>query len=235
MSRSRWFVGFTLLVAVCGARAADTPAYARLARYSDDGVSLDARDGDMSFETDFARPDRLRFAFEAGHPFILLRHEKLEQIVRGDGIRATLWSDAYDVTEKALPSLGDAVAAATGVSRAAVHHTATLLMPHLRDADPFGSSVLALQDAGLRNDEPVDGVPCRHVHGTTSRGHPVDVWIAKDDSLVRRIDVQWAADQPVITELHRHVRTDPPIPPAVFDTTRPPTRIDQAHGRTGTS
>ncbi len=199
-------------------------AYARLKTYRDSGVVSSRPDhGDLAFETDFERPERFRYAFKDGHPFLPIRFLTIEHIVRDDGQRVTTWtsSSGRDPVETVDSSLASAVAGATGVSRASAHHIATLLMPHLWDHESFGSSVLALSQPTLMADDQIDGVPCRHVSAVTSKGVSIDVWIARSDHLVRRIDTrcpQGFAE----SEFHRNVRVDPVIPAVVFDTRTEP-------------
>lgn len=214
---------------VAGILQESADAYAHLRTYSDTGVVSETPDyGDLAFETTFERPDHVRFAFKDGHPFVLLRFFTIEHILRSNGQRVTTWtiSTDQDSVERIEPSLASGVAGATGVSRGSAHHIATLLMPHLWDAEAFGSSVLALAQPKLMEDASIDGIVCRHVSGMLKRGTSIDIWIARSDHLVRRIETRYAGGQ-VDTETHRDIRSDAAIPATTFDTRVPPRRIGE--------
>ena len=203
-------------------------AYASLKTYSDTGVATHPDFGDLTFDTAFERPERFRFAFKDGHPFVLLRFLTTEHIVRDDGRRVTTWtvSSGKEPVEVIDASLALAVAGATGVSRGSAHRIATLLMPHLWDHDAFGSSILALSEPKLLGDASIEGVPCRDVSGRTKRGMAVEVWIARSDHLIRRIDTR-DSQGVVESEVRRDIRIDAVIPPATFDTHAAPRRVGE--------
>ncbi len=195
---------------------ASEAAYAKLQTYQDVGVVRTTVGGDVSFDTAFVRPWRFRFAWTAGHPFILLRCMGITGIVRADGPRVTMWRKVFgdEPTEKVEPSLAVAVAGATGVSMGSAHTIATLLMPHLWDEEPFGASVLALSSPRLLDDQPIDRTPCRHLAGLSSRGDPMELWIGTEDHLLRRFDVTLGDFS--FSEIHRELRVDAPVAAATF-------------------
>ena len=115
---------------------------------------------------------------------------------------------------ESLPSLANGVAGATGVSLGAAHTIATLLLPHLWDAEPFGSSALAIAAPRSIADEKIEGTECHHVAGSTPKGNRIDVWIGAQDHLVRRVDT--VLQGIVFTEVHRDIRVDEPVDDATF-------------------
>ena len=190
-------------------------AYAALHSYSDVGV-VEKDLGDVGFDTAFVRPDRFRFAWKSGHPFILLRFETITAIVRADGPRVTTWRlvrhEAPEI--RSDRSLSSAVAGATGVSAGSAHTIATLLMPRLWDDSDFGGSVLDLSSPRLLADETVDHVPCHHLGGLSRRGDPIELWLGVEDHLLRRFDTTHGDFH--TSEIHRDVRVDAAIAPETF-------------------
>jgi hypothetical protein len=132
------------------------------------------------FRTAFVRPDRFRFEYydksEPVDRFVIWR--------QGESVR-TWWGIEPGVHD--ARSLGNALAAATGVSSGSARRIPGLLL-----AEPIEAgweirrlkTLRRLPDAKLREAE------CLVVQGETStrRGEPVVLWIAKSTFLIRRID-----------------------------------------------
>lgn len=191
-------------------------SYAALRSYSDVGVVETDVGGDVSFDTAFVKPDRFRFAWKVGHPFILLRFETITAIVRSEGPRTTTWRKVHheEPTERVDSSLSMAIAGATGVSSGSAYTIATLLMPTLWGREDSSASVLVMSSPRLLADETIDRVSCRHLSGLSRHGDPVDLWIGIDDHLVRRLDTTDGGFHS--SETRHDVRINASIAPAVF-------------------
>ncbi len=167
-------------------------AYAAVNTYRDQGTvrySVLGSTHEVRFETAFVRPDRLRFEWIKAHPFPPLRSMTTRTVIWSDSGAAFWWQRDYfeRASQSRLESLRLAVAGATGVSSGAAHTIATLLLPDLWGADKFGDSVLNLRDAKHVGEGVVDAVPCERVAGIDWRNEPVELWIGRDDHLIRRI------------------------------------------------
>lgn len=165
--------------------------YAALMTYQDHGsvrYQIMGSDQEVAFETNFVRPDLFRFEWSKGHPFPPLRHLVTRSAIWRNAEGAFTWTryPGEAATMRKDESLRLSVAGATGVSSGSAHTIATLLMPDLWNDEPFGRSVLDLEAPQLAGDEAIDGVAVRCVRGL-QRKEPMELWIGKDDYLVRRV------------------------------------------------
>ena len=172
------------------AKMAET--YAGLRSYQDKGsVRYDilGAQQEVTFKTAFVRPNRFRFEWTSHHPFAPLRFVKTRSVVRSDGATAYTWNKFYlkDATERQDESLSMAVAGATGVSSGSAHTIATLLIPDLWKEGSFGSSVAELGSPNVAGMETIDGVDCFRISGTR-RGERTDLWIGRNDYLLRKME-----------------------------------------------
>lgn len=143
---------------------------------------------EVNFETAFVRPGTFRFAWSKGHPFPPLRQFVTRNVIWSDGEAAYTWTKypGRVPIERKDKSLASAVAGATGVSSRSAHVIATLLMADLWREEPYGDSVLNLKGAQLVGAESIDGVESYRVRGTDWRDDPIDLWLGKEDFMMRR-------------------------------------------------
>jgi outer membrane lipoprotein-sorting protein len=199
-------------------------AYAALESYQDTGAVKVGGEAERTFATAFVRPDHFRFEWAVPQPFLLPFATRTRYAIYSDGVSSHLWLNIDSGKDDVESSLAAAVAGGASLSRGAAPHIATLLIPDLRKSDPSGSSVLALADANEVGVEPVDGIACDHLAGTTADAdgpRPTQLWIGQQDHLVRRIVTQTGAAK-TITETHRDIRIGDAIPPNLFTTARRP-------------
>lgn len=221
------------LVAPCVVRAnmADAAAilrrarerYARLKTYQDHGnvrFTLLGSVNEVTFETAFVRPDMFRFEWSKGHPFPPLRHFVTRSAIWSNADGAFTWTryPGRDATMRKDASLAMSVAGATGVSSGAAHTAATLLMPDLWREEPFGKSVLDLESAQWAGADAADGVAVHRILGQR-RGGPVELWIGKEDGLLRRVVMEVGGT--VHTESRDRILVDADVPASRFAS--PPT------------
>lgn len=197
-------------------------AYAALVSYQDSGAVKASGDPERTFATAFVRPDHFRFEWAVRQPFLLPFATRIRYVIYSDGVSSHLWLNIDSGKDDVEPSLASAVAGGTSLSQGAAPHTATLLIPDLWKDDPTGPSVLALAEANDVGVEPVDGVACDHLVGTTAHvdgQRSTHLWIGKQDHFVRRIVTDLGAGA-TITETHRDIRVDGAIPPDTFTVAR---------------
>lgn len=197
------------------AKMAET--YAGLRSYQDKGsVRYDilGTQQEVTFKTAFVRP-RFRFEWTTHHPFAPLRFVETKSVVRFDGAKAYTWRKYFlkNATEEPQESLALAVAGATGVSSGSAHTIATLLIPDLWKESPFGSAVSDLGDAKVVGMEQIDGVDCYRVSGMR-RGERMDVWIGRNDYLIRKLEYLLKGNKNV--ELRESLVVNQEVPPALF-------------------
>lgn len=166
-------------------KMADT--YATCKTYRDSGVvtnDFGPRPGSLAtyprhvdvkpFRTAFVRPDRFRFEYDDTTP------EKPYIIWAKAGDVRTWWYVRPGV--QTPPSLGDAIAGATGVSSGSAHITPTLLLP-----DRIGGRRLtALTDLKRLPDEALDKTACYKLEGKFVN-RPTTLWLDKATFLLVRM------------------------------------------------
>jgi hypothetical protein len=140
--------------------------YAGCQSYCDTGVvrtrflvqpDLPEFESDQPFRTAFVRPDRFRFEFSRTHPGQTAPHR---YIVHAAGDVVQTWWDVQPGVER-HPSLGLALAGATGVSGGAAHTVPALLLP-----DTVGGQRLTgLGELARLDDGDLGGVGCYRVQG----------------------------------------------------------------------
>jgi hypothetical protein len=166
-----------------------TKAYATAASYRDEGMVLmhdSSKPGPdvIKFSTAFERPTRFRFEWTSHHPHPPLRHLLTQAAVWRDteGTFSSRRNPDGKETVDARRTLSEGIAAATGVSRASSHHIPRLLLPEVS-----GAAVTDLQNPVLRGTAQVEGVACHHIAGERLRGGLLELWIGKEDLMIRRI------------------------------------------------
>jgi len=166
--------------------------YERCKSYSDSGVTKTVFTSqnqptftrEVSFTTAFVRPDRFRSEYQSKldigdtHP-VEVAHR---YIVWRQGAEVRSWWD-IDPGVHSEPSLGRALARATGASGIAAHTVPVLLMAE----EVGGSSLKDLREPTRLEDAKIGEVLCFRIHGKYA-GEPVTLWIDPATFLMRRID-----------------------------------------------
>ena len=187
--------------------------YAALSSYEDTGVvdtvsegSFARRKTDLSFKTYFTRPNRLRF-------------EWLDYFPLSTAERNVIWSDGtkvfgfYSVEPERIETKEDislAVAGATGVSRGSAHTIPELLM-----SEVGGFSVTELAKLSLKRQEAFEGEECYVVEGFHPNGEAWQLWISKNNFLLRKIRNPTANGQ-LTEQIHRDIKVDGKVPDAIY-------------------
>ena len=184
--------------------------YASLSAYQDSGVVLthyphkDQPD-EIVFQTLFLRPDQLRFDWVRHHPHPPLRHIKTSSSIWPDGRGSHLLAVGAQKPKEA--SLRLAVAGATGVSHGSSHH-----IPRLLTSSIDGFALIDLSDPKLLGEEIFEGVRCHRIQGTHPRGGTYQLFVGRDDFLIRRILRERQGGTPS-EEIRREIRINDKVSP----------------------
>jgi hypothetical protein len=163
---------------------------------------------ELTFVTFFRRPDRFRFEWIRHHPYEGLRHVRTQYVIWTDGTGAFRYPDRDGKVEPE-ESLGMAIAGATGVSKGAAHTVSRLLM-----AEVGGFMLPELQRLTL-GESSCDGVPCHRIGGYHPHGDFYEVYVGRDDLLLRRVS-EPGCGTVASDEIRRDIRVDEPIDDQVF-------------------
>jgi hypothetical protein len=129
------------------------------------------------FSTAFDRPDRFRFEYKEKQG-----EDELRYLVWRHGKDVRTWWDVKPGVERP-PSLGLALAGATGVSGGSAHTVPALLLPD----EVGGWQLTSMTDVRRIEDAKLGEVDCFRVRGAYVEAQAT-VWIEKKTFLVRRID-----------------------------------------------
>jgi hypothetical protein len=194
--------------------------YRRLGSYQDEGVVLSywvnkPGPDELHFKTYFRKPGDFRFEWVRHHPSPKLRHIKSLSVVWSNSQGTFSYWDSHPAIETAA-SLGSAIAAHTGVSQGAITTIPGLIVGR----DMVIWSVEDVHDLSLLEPADFEGTPCVRVRGTLRRAS-VDLWIGRDDLLIRRIVTTYPPDfiggeLPKSEEIRRNVKFDESIPDGTF-------------------
>lgn len=198
--------------------------YRSLRSYEDEGVVLtysahQDRLDELHFATAYRAPGDFRFDWVKHHPSPKLRHVERRYIAWANHQGAFTYWDTRGIRNE--PSLFMAIAASTGVSKGAITSIAGLLFES-------GEMLWSIEDwRALALLEPAvfEGVPCLRISSDVGRqGHRAELWIGRDDLLIRRIvkmtvDTPSGRRQPRSEEIRRQVRFDHDVPDGRFDFT----------------
>ena len=126
--------------------------------------------------------------------------------------REVLWTDGAITrswsTGKPVTSLAKVQLAGSGMFGTYAYHVPTLLEAG------FGSRRLhELSEAKVVGEGPADGVDCYHLKGNW-QGDSYEVWLGKEDHLVRRIVATYADH--ILEETHREIFVNEAIPVETF-------------------
>ena len=156
-----------------------------------------------SFSTFFARPEFYRFQWRSND-----ENDKGWKVIwTGGDFFSTL--DENGDREIEL-NRGMTIARASAVTRGASQTVATLLSGTVR-----GFRVSEMSQLSLLRQEKFDGENCYVVRGRHPLGFAIDVWISKNDFLIRKIR-QTNGDGSFQEEIRRNIKFDVPIAPEIF-------------------
>ncbi len=149
----------------------------------------------------FTRPNLLRIDGES-------RRDEASppkrEVLWCDGQTARSWSPATAVTMRAKIQL-----AGSKMFGTYAYHVPTLL-----EASYGGPRRLHQLSSSTRNgEEVIEGVDCYRIKGDW-QGDPYEVWLGKDDSLVRKVTANYKGYE--LEELHRSIVVNETIPREVF-------------------
>jgi outer membrane lipoprotein-sorting protein len=196
--------------------------YSRFESYQDEGILVTTNDEPtggtiekMPFKTFFKRPDLFRFEW-IDYGITRLGRTKL---IWFNGKEAfTYWEpDRYEKEE----SLSLAIAGATGISSGTVNTVSELFLP-----DEAGRSMLKrLEKVSLTGEEVFEGVRCHRIKATDG-GDPVELWVGKNDFLLRKFrrETKYEDRLRIEEEIRRKIQVNQSIPEVVFNY-KPPISI----------
>jgi outer membrane lipoprotein-sorting protein len=190
-------------------------AYSRLASYQDEGTLITTNDEPtggtiekMPFKTFFRRPDLFRFEW-TDYGITKLGRSK---VIWFNGKEAFMYwePDLYEKQE----SLSMAVAGATGISLGTVKTVSDLMLPGELD----GSIFKRLTKVLLAGEDVFEGVACYRIKAT-ERERDVELWVGKNDFLLRKLRQEWKSDEKLTIEeeIRRKIKVDQPVPEVVFN------------------
>jgi outer membrane lipoprotein-sorting protein len=165
----------------------------------------DVFDLENSFTTFFVRPARLRFQWAD----IQFREPQQSNIIWSDGKDVFSYSHLMGLEKE--ESISMAVAGATGTSSGAAHTVTTLLM-----RDVSGFRITEMKGLTLLREENFEGTDCFVVRGNHPFGFPIDIWVGKNDFLLRKMRQQSGNDGDIEEEIRRDVKLDEAIPATEF-------------------
>lgn len=206
--------------------------YSRLASYQDEGILITTKDEatggtieKMPFKTFFKRPELIRFEW------IDFGITKLGQtnLIWFNGKEAFMYwePDYYEKKE----SLHLAIAGATGITSRTVTTVFDLLL-----LDDVGNSTLkTLDKISLLGEEMFEGVRCYHIKAIEASGEPFEVWIGKNDFLLRKLrrEMKSSGLTWIYEEIRRKIQVNQSIQDVVFNykppiPLTPPKEVDAA-------
>ena len=155
--------------------------YQGLTSYQDEGTAVSYLGEKKSkqtllFKTHFHDPYQLRFEFITYHPYGPLNHIKTKHVILHN--EGACYSVRNEEVEEET-SLGMMIAGATGISDGVALIVPTLLM---------NQGQWVGKDPVLTGEEEIDGRLCHHLQINIWNGMVWNIWISKDDILIRRIE-----------------------------------------------
>ncbi len=195
-------------------------AYANASSYQDTGV-IEHLKGDgasqhetvIKFRTYFARPHFFRFEWRDRD---IVRSEERLSVVWNDGQQTFGYYSWDDPAVKKKDNIDLGIAGATGVSRGSAHTVPVLLM-----GEVGGFRLTQLINLSMLGEEEYEGEDCYIVRGYHPHNFPIDMWISKQDFLLRKVK-RPNDNGSYDLEIRRDVKLDVRIPPEFFNFTPPP-------------
>jgi hypothetical protein len=187
--------------------------YAALSSYQDSGVvetvsggSLPRRSTDVLFKTYFTRPGKLRFEWMGYSPL----SSPESSAIWSDGVKVFSFHSFEPERVETEEGIGMAVAGATGVSRGSAHTVPGLLL-----SEVAGFSPTELTRLSLKGQEVFEGEECYVVEGYHPDGEPWQLWISKQDSLLRKLRTK-STNGEFQEEVHRDIKVDDKVAEAIY-------------------
>jgi|GEM_PF-1368687 len=160
--------------------------YSQCRSYVDSGLAefddMNQKRERIEFKTEFVRPDYIRFEWQDYGP----RRGKSERfsMLWSNGEKHIMRLNNNKPSFADQPSLGMAVAGATGCSAGAAHIVPALLLDELRTDCKH---LLLLTDLEVLPEEPLDGLNCYVLKGSLLKAGDHVLWISKNDFCLRRV------------------------------------------------
>ena len=191
--------------------------YSRLVSYQDEGLvktTFDEETGGriekLPFKTSFKRPNLVRFEWT---DYFLTKLGK-KRVVWSNGKESfTYWEpDRYEKEE----NLGLAIAGATGISSGSAHTVLRMLLGY---EEIGGFTWTNLNNTSVLEETVFEEVVCYHIKGTHPGGVVYELWIGKNDLLLRKVRHE-TKDEGKVTieeEVRRNIHVNELIANALFD------------------
>jgi outer membrane lipoprotein-sorting protein len=154
----------------------------------------------VEFQIRFQRPSSIRLDAESRKEGALPRRE----VLWSNGATIRTWSSGKAVVAQAKVRI-----AKSGMFGTYAYHIPTLLEESYAETRRLHD----LSSATLAGEENVEGVDCHRIQGDWD-GDAYEVWIGKEDHLVRKIVAQHSDHR--LEEIHRSVALNTEIAPEVF-------------------
>lgn len=162
--------------------------YANAQTYQDKGlvkvvIHFPERDHTVKkpFTTAFIRPNRFRFEYREIKP--LVKTSKFIAHQNGQDIKA-YWDLDEGVSQ--IKTIGDALAAAAGISGGSARTVPTMLLP---DESHFRNAILFFSSPKRAADEVIDGIECYRIEDPNDY-RDLTLWIDKEEFLLRKMYVE---------------------------------------------
>ena len=159
--------------------------YANAQTYQDKGlvkvvICFPDRDHTVKkpFTTAFIRPSRFRFEFKEIDP--LLKTSKFIAYQNGQDIKAH-WDLDEGVSQ--ITSIGEALAAAAGISGGSARTVPTMLLP---EESHFRNAILFFSSPKRAADEVIEGIDCYRIEEQNDY-RDLTLWIDKEEFLLRKM------------------------------------------------
>lgn len=169
-------------------------AYKSMKSYADSGsaavVPSPNKESSVEFNTYFTRPDRVRFEWRDWHPFYGKTQPANENVIWSDDRNTQTYFGARDDAEQEQEqrenpeTITTALAGASAVSAGSALVILKLLFP---ECIKMNNVWYEMQGARLIDEEDFGGHLCVHIQGTSKRAKDTEVWLGKDDFIVRRV------------------------------------------------
>jgi len=187
--------------------------YASISSYEDSGVVETVTDGvlskrntDILFKTYFTRPNKFRFEWLDCRALVFSDRS----VVWSDGSKS-FTSHAYKPGHiETEEDLGMAVAGATGVSLGSAHTIPVMLISEIR-----GFVATEIKKPRVKGQEVFEGEDCYILEGLDFGDKPLQLWISKADSLLRKLR-STGINGEFEEEIHRDIKVNSRVPDEIF-------------------